>query len=294
VGILGADALLAGGWAQRCALLVMPGGADLPYCRRLAGRGNALISEFVASGGGYLGLCAGGYYGAARVDFEPGGPLAVAGPRELAFFGGTARGAAFPGFDYASEAGAVAAALSFALDPALIPLLAAGGGGGGGAAGAGASAPPPAAAGPAAGGGGGAGGGSLMWVDTLDYSNGGPVFAPDAGARFRVLARYAGGGRAGEIAAVRCAAGAGAAVLCGTHPELPDAWLDASTALLGEAPAVSSSGGRAAAPPPDAPLLAHTHALQASLRRSAATRKLFFCMLLATALRLVLPGPEGD
>ena len=34
---------------------------------------------------------------------------------------------------------------------------------------------------------------------------------------FRVLARYTGGGRAGEIAAVRCAAGAGAAVLCGAR-----------------------------------------------------------------------------
>ena len=37
-----------------------------------------------------------------------------------------------------------------------------------------------------------------------------------------------------------------------------------------------------------------TRALQASLRGSEATRKLFFCMLLAAALQLVLPGPEGD
>jgi biotin--protein ligase len=291
VGILGADALLAGDWAARCALLVMPGGADLPYCRRLAGRGNALISDFVAAGGGYLGLCAGAYYAAARVDFEPGTLLEVAGPRELAFFGGTARGAAFRGFDYASEAGAVAAALSFAVDPSLIPLLAAGGGASAGG-GRGSTSARPAAV-PPAGSATGSGDSGLLWVDTLDYSNGGPVFAPDAGARFRVLARYAGAGRAGEIAAVRCTAGAGAAVLCGTHPELPDAWLDASTALLGETPAASSSG-HGAAGPPDAPLLAHTRALQASLRGSQATRKLFFCMLLAAALRLVLPGPEGD
>jgi len=44
-----------------------------------------------------LGLCAGAYYGCARVVFEPGTPLEVVGDRELAFFPGVARGAAFPG-----------------------------------------------------------------------------------------------------------------------------------------------------------------------------------------------------
>ena len=40
---LDAAELLAGGWQPGCLLLVMPGGADLPYCRHLDGRGNALI-----------------------------------------------------------------------------------------------------------------------------------------------------------------------------------------------------------------------------------------------------------
>jgi hypothetical protein len=35
--------LLEGGWREGCLLLVMPGGADLPYCKHLNGRGNALI-----------------------------------------------------------------------------------------------------------------------------------------------------------------------------------------------------------------------------------------------------------
>ncbi len=35
--------LLAGGWQDGCLLLVLPGGADLPYCKHLNGRGNALI-----------------------------------------------------------------------------------------------------------------------------------------------------------------------------------------------------------------------------------------------------------
>lgn len=35
--------LLDGAWRPGCLLLVMPGGADLPYCRHLDGRGNTLI-----------------------------------------------------------------------------------------------------------------------------------------------------------------------------------------------------------------------------------------------------------
>lgn len=56
-----------------------------------------VCAEFVHAGGRYLGLCAGAYYGCARVVFEPGTPLEVVGDRELAFFPGIARGAAFPG-----------------------------------------------------------------------------------------------------------------------------------------------------------------------------------------------------
>jgi Biotin-protein ligase, N terminal len=44
VRTLGTADLLAGSWRRRCVLLVMPGGADLPYCRHLNGAGNELIS----------------------------------------------------------------------------------------------------------------------------------------------------------------------------------------------------------------------------------------------------------
>lgn len=97
VAPLGAAELLEGSWRDRAALLVMPGGADLPYCRRLNGAGNALIRDFVAGGGAYLGLCAGAYYACSRVEFEPGSPMAVVGARELGFFPGTARGAVVAG-----------------------------------------------------------------------------------------------------------------------------------------------------------------------------------------------------
>ncbi|GFR44822.1 hypothetical protein Agub_g6160 [Astrephomene gubernaculifera] len=110
---LDTEELLEGRWRGSCLLLVMPGGADLPYCRRLNGRGNQLLRAYVEAGGSYLGLCAGAYYACGRVEFEVGGPLQVVGDRELAFFPGTARGAAYPGFDYTSELGAHAAPLRF-------------------------------------------------------------------------------------------------------------------------------------------------------------------------------------
>lgn len=112
VSTITAAALLAEPWPPTCALLVVPGGADLPYCAALDGAGNRRIAQYVRGGGAYLGLCAGGYYGAARVEFERGDRrLAVVGRRELAFFPGTCRGAAWKGFEYASEAGARAAAM---------------------------------------------------------------------------------------------------------------------------------------------------------------------------------------
>jgi glutamine amidotransferase-like uncharacterized protein len=43
VKTLGTADLLAGSWRRRCLMLVMPGGADLPYCRHLDGAGNDLI-----------------------------------------------------------------------------------------------------------------------------------------------------------------------------------------------------------------------------------------------------------
>ncbi|GLI59016.1 hypothetical protein VaNZ11_000841 [Volvox africanus] len=111
--LLGTNELLEGSWRGRCLLFVMPGGADLPYCKHLNGHGNRLLRGYVAGGGSYLGICAGAYYACRRVAFEPGGPLEVIGDRELGFFPGTARGAAYPGFDYSSERGACAAPLRF-------------------------------------------------------------------------------------------------------------------------------------------------------------------------------------
>ena len=85
--------------ATGIGILIMPGGADLPYCKKLNGRGNDLIREFISKGNIYIGICAGGYYGARDIQFsglhyEKGHKIGydINGSRELAFFAGTAIG----------------------------------------------------------------------------------------------------------------------------------------------------------------------------------------------------------
>lgn len=107
VSNVNAETLIGEPWAPSTSLLVFPGGADLPYCRELDGKGNDSIKKFVRSGGRYLGFCAGGYYGSSRIEFEAGDPqMEVSGPRQLAFFPGLCKGSAFKGFQYNSHVGA--------------------------------------------------------------------------------------------------------------------------------------------------------------------------------------------
>ncbi|KAI9854124.1 MAG: biotin holocarboxylase synthetase [Vezdaea acicularis] len=175
-------------WTPSCALLVFPGGADLGYCRTLNGEGNRRISRYVQRGGSYLGFCAGGYYGSSRCEFEVGNKkLEVVGDRELAFFPGTCRGSAFPGFVYHSEEGTRAAELNVekeALAQGAVPVV------------------------------------------FRCYYNGGGVFVDAkkfAGRGVQVLANYteptAVDGGDGDAAVVYCKRGDGAAILTGPHPE---------------------------------------------------------------------------
>jgi biotin--protein ligase len=92
-------------WAPSCALLVIPGGRDLPYVQHLASSIEK-IKDFVHKGGAFLGICAGAYFASGRVEWEAGTPLEVVGDRALKFFPGTCRGCAYPGFEYESEKGA--------------------------------------------------------------------------------------------------------------------------------------------------------------------------------------------
>jgi biotin--protein ligase len=115
VTTISSDAILNEPWPSTCALLVIPGGADLGYCNVLNGAGNSRITRYIQSGGSYLGLCAGGYYGSSRCEFEVGNKiLEVIGDRELRLFPGICRGGAFRGFVYHSEEGARAATVELA------------------------------------------------------------------------------------------------------------------------------------------------------------------------------------
>ena len=108
-----AAAILAGDLERSCRLLVMPGGRDLPYCSALNGAGNERIRRFVRAGGSYLGVCAGAYYAACRVEFSTGDPaMEVRESRELKFYPGVARGPVFPGFQYDDHSGARASCIS--------------------------------------------------------------------------------------------------------------------------------------------------------------------------------------
>lgn len=113
------SALLNDPWMFKTACLVVPGGADLPYCKVLNGLGNSRIKQFVKKGGKFIGFCAGGYYGASRCEFQVGTPMEVSGPRELGFYPGTKAGCAYSGFLYESHQGARATPLS--VNTQLLP-----------------------------------------------------------------------------------------------------------------------------------------------------------------------------
>lgn len=73
-------------------LLIMPGGLDLYYCEKLNGECNEKIREYVHEGGGYLGICAGAYYGCNALNWKERTPEEISGRRELSFIDATATG----------------------------------------------------------------------------------------------------------------------------------------------------------------------------------------------------------
>jgi biotin---protein ligase len=108
------ETFLENGWEDKAAMVVFPGGRDVPYFEALKGAANLRIRNYVMNGGRYLGICAGAYYGSASICFEPGNALEVIASRELAFFPGCANGPALGlgQFVYDSPAGARIVSLS--------------------------------------------------------------------------------------------------------------------------------------------------------------------------------------
>ncbi|KZW00346.1 class II aaRS and biotin synthetase [Exidia glandulosa HHB12029] len=170
-------------WASTCALLVIPGGRDLPYVEALSeGKPNAndAIRAYVSKGGKFLGICAGAYYASRRIEWERGREgFEVSGERPLAFFDGTSSGCVYPGFEYQTEHGARIVRLE--LNRAF----------------------------------GDAG-------DLCTYYNGGGEFVDaESVPGVEVIARYTDGDGAGKTAAISCRVDQGTALLWACHPEYP-------------------------------------------------------------------------
>ena len=64
---------IKGGGLSNCGLLIVPGGYTMRYVDALGKEGFERIREFVAEGGGYIGICAGAYIAARSVEV-PGRP----------------------------------------------------------------------------------------------------------------------------------------------------------------------------------------------------------------------------
>ena len=173
-------------WCENTVLLIFPGGRSMPYHEALAGPTNRLIRAWVEQGGRYLGICAGGYYGCNKVEFEQGTPLEIVREHELRFFSGTARGPAYGTgvFRYENESGARLANLSWYGDS------------------------------------------KIAQKELSCYYNGGCSFVdahkmPDV----HVLARYS-DIQDSPAAIIECAVGKGKALLCGVHPEYAPHFLE--------------------------------------------------------------------
>ncbi|XAO22968.1 biotin-[acetyl-CoA-carboxylase] ligase [Cryptococcus bacillisporus CA1280] len=111
-------------WEPSCALLVVPGGRDIPYVDELTDKRQVThrIKEYVEHGGRFLGICAGAYFASAEVRFGVGGGMEVTGKRDLAFFPGPSTGPVFQGFQYASESGSSAVVLNLHASSKLTTL----------------------------------------------------------------------------------------------------------------------------------------------------------------------------
>lgn len=104
-----AKELIEGAWERSTRLLVFPGGADLPYMKRLKGVGNRRIRSYVEAGGSFIGICAGAYYSGTRLEFALGTSIEIKQERELKFFPGTVKGPVLFPFEYRENIGARAA-----------------------------------------------------------------------------------------------------------------------------------------------------------------------------------------
>lgn len=106
-----AEEVIEGKWKENAALLLMPGGVSAGYAQKLDGEGNKQIREFVQNGGAYLGICAGAYYGAGKVEFDKDNEHGYTVVRELSFYNGVVEGPTFYPFSYGTYEGTCATSI---------------------------------------------------------------------------------------------------------------------------------------------------------------------------------------
>ncbi|MGL4393645.1 MAG: BPL-N domain-containing protein [Brevinema sp.] len=87
--IVNSDTILD--YLDKSSLLVIGGGADLPYAEKLNGTKNLAIKNHIRLGGAYLGICAGAYYACSSINFTGDG-YEIHQDRELSLFEGVGVG----------------------------------------------------------------------------------------------------------------------------------------------------------------------------------------------------------
>lgn len=112
--------VIDGSWQTLAACFVMPGGRDSPYHESLNPAGITKIQDYVQAGGSYLGICAGAYLAAKKIEFALESSIEVNQERTLKFYDGTAYGPVFADFEYHTQKGAHAAQIAFAETSAMI------------------------------------------------------------------------------------------------------------------------------------------------------------------------------
>ncbi len=101
VSILSAEDIKNKNWQAKTNLFVVPGGATTPMRACLGNTGMAAIKNYVQTGGKYLGLCAGAYFGCSRIEFAKGDAhLERITEDNLGFFKGTGVGPLNGNYDY--------------------------------------------------------------------------------------------------------------------------------------------------------------------------------------------------
>lgn len=123
IASINSEEIISGELFKNAKMLVIPGGADIYYAKKLNGLGNENIKKFVINGGSYLGICAGAYYGSNTVEFDKNGKNEVRQERELKFFPGKAIGPVLAEYDYKSNSGARAASVGVNLNVIKEPKL---------------------------------------------------------------------------------------------------------------------------------------------------------------------------